>query len=60
MEEVTFNVGWFQPVKHLCSFSVDVMFLVRLNVSRQLRFKQEIAILDEIIPAWRKNIPQIV
>ena len=49
------NVDWFQPFKHLSSFSVGAIYLVILNFIRHFRFKRKNVILVEIIPNLNKE-----
>lgn len=46
---VALNVDWFQPFSHICD-SVGALYLVILNLPRQLRYKKENMILVGIIP----------
>ena len=48
------NVDWFEPFKHLNSFTVGAIYLVILNLSRHLQFKEENVILVRIIPDLAK------
>ena len=54
---VILNVDWFQPFKHLSSFSVDEIYLVILNLLRTERFKQKYVIVVVIIPNMKKEPP---
>ena len=45
------NVDWFQPFKRVNSVSVGVIYLVCMNLPRELRFLRENVILAGIIPA---------
>ena len=51
------NADWFQPFKHLSSFSVGAIYLVLLNLPRSLRFKRENVVLVGIIPDMTKEPP---
>ena len=44
------NVDWFQPYKHIISYSVGVILLTIMNLPRALRYKEENIILAGIIP----------
>ena len=46
---LSLNVDWFQPF-HRTKYSVGVMYLVRLNLPRDERYKIENIILSGIIP----------
>ena len=46
---VLLNCDWFQPFLHI-SYSVGVIYLVLLNLPRQLRYKRENLIIVGIIP----------
>ena len=54
---VMLNVDWFQPFKHLISFSVGGIYLIVLNMLRTGRFKQKNVILVGIIPNMKKELP---
>ena len=45
------NVDWFQPFKHRNDYSVGVMYMVLMNLPRNIRFKKQNVILVGIIPA---------
>lgn len=45
------NVDWFQSFKHRNDYSVGVMYMVLMNLPRNIRFKKENVILVGIIPA---------
>ena len=49
------NVDWFQPFKHLSSFSVGGIYLAVLNLLRTERFKRKNVILVGIIPNMKKE-----
>ena len=51
------NVDWFQPFKHLSSFSVGGIYLAILNLLRTKRFKRKNVILVGIIPNMKKEPP---
>ena len=48
------NVDWFQPYKRRSDISIGVMYLVLLNLPRELRYKRENWIVVGIIP----NLPK--
>lgn len=43
------NVDWFKPCKHL-EYSVGAIYLIIMNLPRQVRFKQENVLLVGLIP----------
>lgn len=43
------NIDWFQPYKHV-NYSVGAIYLVILNLSRNVRYKRENMILVGILP----------
>lgn len=43
------NIDWFQPYKHSL-YSVGVMYMVIMNLPRELRFKEENVLLVGVIP----------
>ena len=43
------NIDWFQPFKHRV-YSVGVMYLVFMNLPRNIRFKRENIVLLGLIP----------
>ena len=43
------NIDWFQPFKHR-TYSVGVMYLVFMNLPRNIRFKWENVVLLGLIP----------
>ena len=43
------NIDWFQPFKHR-TYSVGVMYLVFMNLPRNIRFKRENVVLLGLIP----------
>lgn len=45
------NFDFFQPMKHRKDYSVDVLYLVILNLPRSERFKRENVIVVGIVPA---------
>ena len=45
------NIDWFQPFKHRNDYSVGVMYMVLMNLPRNIRLKKENVILVGIIPA---------
>lgn len=51
------NLDWFQPFKHLSSYSVGAVYLVVLNLPRKQRFKRKNVILLGIIPNLAKEPP---
>lgn len=51
------NVDWFQPFKHV-KYSIGVIYLVVLNLPRQIRFRPENVILVGVIPHF-KPLPAI-
>ena len=51
------NIDWFQPFKHLSSFSVGAIYLVILNLHRHLAFKRENNILARTIPDMAEEPP---
>jgi len=51
------NVDWFQPYKHIASFSVGGVYLVLMNLPRTERFKKENVFLVGIIPNMDKEPP---
>lgn len=54
---VMLNIDWFQPFKHLSSYSIGGIYLVVLNLPRVERFKRENVILVGIIPNMQKEPP---
>ena len=54
---VMLNVDWFQPFKHLSSFSIGGIYLVLLNLPYHLRFKRKNLFLLGIIPDMPKEPP---
>lgn len=54
---VMLNVDWFQPFKHLSSFSIGGIYLVLLNLPYFMRFKRKNVILIGIIPDMPKEPP---
>lgn len=44
------NVDWFQPFKHVASFSIGAIYLVIMNLLRTERFQRNNVILVGIIP----------
>ena len=42
------NVDWFQPFKH-CKYSVGVIYVVLMNLPREIRFKCENVIIVGLI-----------
>jgi len=54
---VMLNVDWFQPYKHIASFSVGGVYLVLMNLPRTERFKKENVFLVGIIPNMDKEPP---
>ena len=51
------KVDWFQPFKLLRSFSLSAIYLVILNLPRNLQFKRENVILVGIKPDKAKKHP---
>lgn len=51
------NLDWFQPFKHLSSFSLGTIYLVILNLPRHLRFKRKSVILVGVIPNLDNEAP---
>ena len=49
------NIDWFQPFKHLSSFSVGGIYLVILNLLRTEKFKRKNVVLAGIIPNMKKE-----
>ena len=47
------NVDWFQPFSHVTD-SVGALYMVILNLPRELRYKRENMILVGIIPGPRE------
>ena len=47
------NVDWFQPFSHVCD-SVGAIYLVVLNLPREMRYKMENMILAGIIPGLKE------
>ena len=43
------NVDWFQPFKHR-KYSVGVIYVVLMNLPREIRFKRENVIIVDLIP----------
>ena len=43
------NIDWFKPYKHR-TYSIGVMYLVFMNLPRNIRFKRENVILIGLIP----------
>ena len=43
------NVDWFQPFKHR-QYSVGVIYVVLMNLPREIRFKRENVIIVDLIP----------
>ena len=54
---VMLNVDWFQPFRHVSSFSVDGISLVILDLLRTESFKRKNAIFVGIIPNMKKEPP---
>ena len=54
---VMLNIDWFQPFKHVSSFSIGGIYLVVLNLLRCERFKRKNVILVGIIPNMPKEPP---
>ena len=54
---VMHNIDWFQPFKHLSSFSVGGIYLVILNLLKTEKFKRKNVILVGIIPNMKKEPP---
>ena len=51
------NCDWFQPFKHVSSFSIGAIYLVILNLPRAERFKRKNVILVGLIPSMEKEPP---
>ena len=51
------NCEWFQPFKHVSSFSVGAIYLVVLNLPRVERLKRKNVILVGLIPSMEKEPP---
>ena len=51
------NVDWFQPYKHLASYSVGAIYLIIMNLQRSEKFKRENVIVAGIIPNMDKEPP---
>ena len=51
------NVDWFQPYKHLASYSVGAIYLIIMNLQRSEKFKRENVIVVGIIPNMDKEPP---
>lgn len=51
------NCDWFQPFKHVSSFSVGAIYLVVLNLPRVERLKRKNVILVGLIPSMEKEPP---
>ena len=45
------NVDWFQPFKHRSDYSIGVIYMVLMNLPRNIRFKKENVVLVGIVPA---------
>ena len=54
---VILNVDWFQPFKHVSSFSIGDIYLVLLNLPFHLRFKRKNLFFVGIIPNMPKEPP---
>ena len=52
---VMLNLDWFQPFKHISSYSIGAIYLVVLNLLRGERFKRKNVILVGIIPNMQKE-----
>ena len=48
------NVDWFNPFKH-GNYSMGAIYLSILNLPRQLRFREQQAILVGLINSWSQG-----
>ena len=51
------NVDWFQPFKHVSSFSIGAIYLAILNLPRVERLKRKNIVLVGLIPSMDKEPP---
>ncbi|XP_070568393.1 uncharacterized protein [Ptychodera flava] len=49
------NCDWFQPYERRCNFSVGILYMVVMNLPREIRFKKENIVVVGIIPALDKE-----